>query len=746
MTSTVSDAAVAAHDPASVATGLGAHDYLADEGLATAVFLMLRLQRPLFLEGDAGVGKTEVAKALAAWTGGRLVRLQCYEGIDAGQALFEWDHARQLLHLRAAEAAGRASQAGTEALEDELYDERFLVRRPLLAALHTPEGSPPPVLLIDEIDRADDEFEAFLLEVLSTWSVTIPELGTVSAQTPPFVVLTSNRTRELHDALKRRCLYHWIEHPGLERELQIVHTRLPEVEQTLAHELGHNMGSTHDRETESINGYLQFGAYQYSFGYRQDGPPAFATVMAYSSGQPWIGYFSSPSSMGCGARCGVAQRADNVRSLNATAPQVAAFRAPHGTLSIVDTAIHEPDPGHTDLMVFPIRLSGPAPAGGVHFDTVVTGGTARPGDDYVAPTQTAGWIPEGERSTSMTIEIIGDSTREPDETVLVELINVVGAPVHQAQAAGTIINDDPRPTLSGRIRFHGAPAPDSAFPLVVRGIEDGFSTREIELSPPAFSYSVPVIKGASVEMEVHAPPPFAILPFIVEEVEAPTVRDITLRKGLQVSGKVTWAAGEPAPTVPIQLDILASIDTHYQPLAPVSLEPPDFRYTYWVVPQAWLYMAATPPEPYQPFFVTHSYLDSDLVQDIQLSQLPGLVLWGGGRTRVAPDVNGTMNFIVQLSAPAPEGGVRMRYRSVDGTARAGTHYTAIEGTIEIPAGEIASHTDMVEWFGSTITGERYFDVVLTDIVGANPIVSRLRIVLAEQDREMSEPLRPRRKR
>ncbi|MDD9372257.1 MAG: MoxR family ATPase, partial [Acidimicrobiales bacterium] len=178
MTSTVS-AGVGADDPASVAEGLGAHDYLADEGLATAVFLALRLQRPLFLEGDAGVGKTEVAKTLAAWTGGRLVRLQCYEGIDAAQALFEWDHARQLLHLRAAEAAGQAERTGTEALEDELYDERFLVRRPLLQALHTPEGSPPPVLLIDEIDRADDEFEAFLLELLSDWAVTIPELGTV---------------------------------------------------------------------------------------------------------------------------------------------------------------------------------------------------------------------------------------------------------------------------------------------------------------------------------------------------------------------------------------------------------------------------------------------------------------------------------------------------------------------------------------------------------------------------------------
>jgi MoxR-like ATPase len=222
-----------------VVAGLAAQDYLADEGLATAVLLALRLERPLFLEGDAGVGKTEVAKALSAWTGGRLVRLQCYEGIDASQALYEWDHARQLLHLRAAEAAGRASAAGVEALEDELYDERFLVRRPLLQALDgAGDGSaPPPVLLIDEIDRADDEFEAFLLELLSDWAVTIPELGTVCAIVPPVTVLTSNRTRDVHDALKRRCLYHWVNQPDVEREVAIVRLRAPEVPATLARDV-----------------------------------------------------------------------------------------------------------------------------------------------------------------------------------------------------------------------------------------------------------------------------------------------------------------------------------------------------------------------------------------------------------------------------------------------------------------------------------------------------------------------------
>jgi len=215
---------------AEVSKGLADHAYLADEGLTTSIFLALRLQRPLLLEGEAGVGKTEVAKVLARWTGGELLRLQCYEGIDASQAVYEWDYARQLLHLRAVEASHERVD------EDELYSERFLVKRPLLQAL-AHDGAVPPVLLIDEIDRADDEFEAFLLEILSDWSISVPELGVVRADVPPVVVLTSNRTRDVHDALKRRCLYHWIAHPDFERELAIVRLRAPLVPELLARDV-----------------------------------------------------------------------------------------------------------------------------------------------------------------------------------------------------------------------------------------------------------------------------------------------------------------------------------------------------------------------------------------------------------------------------------------------------------------------------------------------------------------------------
>ncbi|MFI6497512.1 AAA family ATPase [Nonomuraea typhae] len=209
---------------------LNRHAYLADEGLATAAFLALRMGRPLFLEGEAGVGKTELAKTLAGLLRAPLIRLQCYEGLDAAQALYDWDFARQLLHLKAAEAAG-ITDVGR--LESEIYDRRFLIARPLLKAIETQ----PSVLLVDEIDRADDEFEAFLLEVLSDFTISIPELGTISAETPPVVIVTSNRTREVHDALKRRCLYHWLEHPGFDREVAILLRRLPACTQTLAEQV-----------------------------------------------------------------------------------------------------------------------------------------------------------------------------------------------------------------------------------------------------------------------------------------------------------------------------------------------------------------------------------------------------------------------------------------------------------------------------------------------------------------------------
>ena len=203
--------------------------YIADRGLATVVFLALKLGKPLFLEGEAGVGKTEVAKALASLLGARLIRLQCYEGLDVHNAVYEWDYARQILHLRVLEASG----AGRAEMEHDLYGREFLLARPLLQAIEE-DTAGPPVLLIDEIDRADEEFESFLLELLSDFQITIPEIGTIRATRPPVVVITSNRTREVHDALKRRCLYHWINYPDFETEYQIVMLKTPGIAAQLA--------------------------------------------------------------------------------------------------------------------------------------------------------------------------------------------------------------------------------------------------------------------------------------------------------------------------------------------------------------------------------------------------------------------------------------------------------------------------------------------------------------------------------
>ena len=220
-------------DVDAVAALLERHDYFADRRLATSVFLALRMRRPLFLEGEAGVGKTEIGKVLASALGRALVRLQCYEGLDTASAVYEWNYPRQMIEIRLAEASGNVDR---QSLGTDIFAERFLIRRPILQALE-PHGGAAPILLIDELDRTDEPFEAYLLEVLAEYQVTIPELGPIKAAEPPIVVITSNRTREIHDAIKRRCLYHWVDYPNAERELAIVRRKVPGVDARLSREV-----------------------------------------------------------------------------------------------------------------------------------------------------------------------------------------------------------------------------------------------------------------------------------------------------------------------------------------------------------------------------------------------------------------------------------------------------------------------------------------------------------------------------
>jgi MoxR-like ATPase len=261
----------AVHSIEAIQSEFRARDYVADRSLATAVFLALRLGRPLLLEGEAGVGKTELAKVLAATLGSRLIRLQCYEGLDVNTAVYEWNYPRQMLEIRLLEARGEASSV----VAHDIFGPEFLIRRPLLQALEGDPTGEPPVLLIDEIDRADEEFEAYLLEILSDFQVTVPEIGTIKAERPPRVILTSNRTREVHDALKRRCLYHWIDYPTAQKEYEIVVTRVPQAPEQLAREVVgfvHRLREADLTKVPGIAETLDWAAALLSLGARQLAP------------------------------------------------------------------------------------------------------------------------------------------------------------------------------------------------------------------------------------------------------------------------------------------------------------------------------------------------------------------------------------------------------------------------------------------------------------------------------------------
>lgn len=449
----------------------------------------------------------------------------------------------------------------------------------------------------------------------------------------------------------------------------------------LAHELGHNLGSAHDRMTEMGPDGLSFGAYEYSFGYRNG---AFATVMAYTNGQPWVGYFSNPLSDACGEPCGQADRSDNVRSINQLAGAVSRFRLPPRSLDVIAGEVFETDSGNARLQVT-VRLSTPAPAAGVAFRIRSLGGTATPGVDFVAFDQALA-IPAGQQETSFTVTVLPDQLDESNETIGLELVDVAGAQALPMLPAVTILDDDPRDFISGRWRYeYGTTPPDSPLTVHVtmRGANGAVERISREIAPDAADFEVPVVIGARVRVEVEAPDPFVVPPVEFGIVEYGAYYEFLVQRARFVSGQVRWPTDQPAPTSAFQLlawNMLGDGYGYY-----VDVAPPDFRYRIKVVPQSPVRLSApVPPAPYVPQDLELGAVRQDIARDIELRTVPSLSV---GKVDVTEDVGPVEAiFEVRLSVPAPTGGVSFDLATANGTALASDYVPTNWGRLVFPQG------------------------------------------------------------
>ena len=485
----------------------------------------------------------------------------------------------------------------------------------------------------------------------------------------------------------------------------------------LAHELGHNMGSMHDIETSTApDGSITYGAFPFSFGYRQNGTPAFATVMAYSSGQPWVGYFSNPGSSICGAPCGIVDHADNVRSLNLMARTISRYRDPPNTISISDATATESD-SESVVLHFTVKLSSPAPAAGVRFDLATGNGTAAAGRDYLSRSLVGQVIPEGQNSAAFDVTVLPDTLVEPDETMLVALKNVVGTTVFDPSGIGTIRNDDPRLSVSGKVLFpSGATPPASPFPLCGSSSHEWLCTTA---SPPDFQYSLKFPQGESVVLYAYPGDPFVNEEVALGVVNANTVRNINARLAAILTGRIITPVNEPTLTTPVQVTVWGYLGDPSQATYIVA-QPPTYSFRQAVIPGSNVMLeVAGPPAPYVGQRVKLGVMTGNLTRNITLRQIPGILVDDAAFAEGAPGTHGTWGFGFRLSAPAPAGGVSFDVATANGSAVSGSDYGSFAASgLTIPEGQTFTQIG-VDVFGDDLPEhDETFTVTVSNLHGA----------------------------